>query len=144
MMLVKVLIVAQVPQQITDFMVLHVANKYAILLILNIFLIFIGMIVDDVNAALLAASLFLPLVKTLGVHPVHFGAILAVNLGLGALTPPVCANLLMASRITNIPVMDFFRDVVPFIIFAFIPTLFLVTYIPSISLTLPTLLGMVR
>jgi len=143
LVLVRIYIMHQVPQQLSDLIVANVENRYLIMLILNIFLIIIGMLVDDINAALIAGSLFMPLVTQIGMSPIHFGAMLAINLGLGGLTPPVCNYLYVASRISGENLLDFFKYVIPFILFAFIPTLLLTTYIPQLSLTLPELMGYV-
>ena len=134
----------QIPQALSDLILAHVQNKYLILGILNISLIIVGMLVDDINAAVIAGSLFMPIILEIGVHPIQFGAILAVNLGLGGLTPPVCNYLYVASRISGLSLHEFFRHVLPFILFAYIPALILVTYIPEISLTIPRLVGFIN
>ena len=76
----------------------------------------------------------------LGVHPFQMAAIMAVNQGSGQMTPPVATNLFTAPSISGIPVSSFIKDCIPFLLFGSLPVLFLVTFIPEISLWLPKLI----
>ena len=136
----RILTMQQVPDMIVSFMWGVSENKYVLILLMNLFLIIVGMIMDDVTGTLLAAPLLMPLVLELGIHPVQFGAILAVNLGLGLMTPPVAANLWVGARVGNLPVSDFMGPVLRFLLLAGLPVLLLTAYIPALSVTLPRLI----
>lgn len=115
-------------------------NPVIILLLINFLLLIVGMFMDDLSGMLLMAPLLFPLFIQLGIHPVQMAAILAVNQGTGMLTPPVATNLYIASRIGNVPASDFIKYTIPFLIFGNIPVLLMVTFIPKLSLWLPSLL----
>lgn len=117
------------------------ANKNVILLMVNIFMIILGMLMDDASGVLLATPILVPVVTALGVSPIHFAAILAVNLGMGNITPPTAPLLYLAGRMTNTETRIMLKPTLIYIVFAWLPTLLLVTYIPQISLFLPTLMG---
>nr|WP_315983526.1 TRAP transporter large permease subunit [Aliamphritea spongicola] len=85
----RVMIMEQVPQQLSDFMIALSDNKIIILLLINVILLGIGMLVDDVSGSILASIILMPVAVNLGVHPIHFAAIVGTNLGLGNITPPV-------------------------------------------------------
>ena len=108
----------------------------------NLFLIVIGMLMDDTSAILLTTPILLPVVIQLGVSPVHFAAIMGVNLGLGCVTPPTAPFLYLGSRIGNAPIGEMMGPTMWFIAFAWIPTLALTTFVPGLSLFLPRLFGL--
>jgi len=114
-------------------------NRYVVLLMVNIFLIILGMLVDDFTGTLLAAPLLLPLMMHIGVHPIQFAAILGTNLGLGNVTPPVAPILYLAARIGNISVDKMIKPASYYMMFGTIPVVLATTYWPALSLTLPTL-----
>ena len=112
-------------------------NRIIILIFVNLFLIILDIFTDDLSGMLLAVPLLWPIMTQIGIHPVHLAVIMAVNQGSGQMTPPIATNLFVASRISRLPVMDFVRPVIPFLLFGSLPTLILVTYVPEISLWLP-------
>jgi TRAP-type C4-dicarboxylate transport system permease large subunit len=114
-------------------------NYYLTLLMVNVFLIFLGMIVDDFTGTLLAAPLLFPLMQHLGVHPVHFAAILGTNLGLGNVTPPMAPILYLAGRLGNVTIDQMIKPALIFMIFGAVPVVLITTYWPDLSLWLPTL-----
>lgn len=91
------------------------------------------------SAILILAPLFLPIVKKLGIDPIHFGIVMTVNMEIGMITPPVGLNLFVASGISGLSLMDVFRGAAPFMIIM-LTGLALVTYIPVISLWIPKLI----
>ena len=95
----------------------------------------VGMLMDTGPAILILTPILLPLLKAIGVDPVHFGVIMVVNLAIGFVTPPVGINLYVASSITKVPVVDIARGAMPFIVTFFL-ALMLITFIPAISLSL--------
>ena len=114
-------------------------NPLAILLTINIVLALIGMLMDDMSGVLIAAPLLLPIVRDLGVDPVHFAAIIGVNLGMGNITPPTAPLLYLGARIGNTSVNSMLKPTLAMIVFAWIPTLLLTTYVPEVALWLPEL-----
>ena len=135
-----ILILQEVPQILASSLMGLSSNKIIFLLILNVVLIILGMFMDDISSLLLAAIIFLPVAKIFGVHPLHFGAICCINLGMGLITPPVAPLLYLGAVVAGVPVKDFVKPVFYCLIFAFLPALLLTTYIPELSLTLPRLL----
>ena len=113
-------------------------NPYVLLFLFNILLLFIGTFMDITPGLLIFTPIFLPIAMKLGISPVHFGIIITYNLCIGIMTPPVGSTLFMASRVSKVPLSQLTRPLLP--IFALqILTLFLVTYIPGLSLWLPQL-----
>ena len=142
MMLSRLYIMENVPQMILDAMTSVTENTVVLILMVNLFLIIIGMLMDDTSAILLTTPILLPVVIQLGVSPVHFAAIMGVNLGLGCVTPPTAPFLYLGSRIGNAPINEMLRPTMWFIALAWIPTLALTTFFPGLSLFLPRLFGL--
>ncbi len=143
MMLSRLYIMENVPQMILDAMTSITQNTFILILFVNLFLIIIGMLMDDTSAILLTTPILLPVVMQLGVSPVHFAAIMGVNLGLGCVTPPTAPFLYLGARIGNAPINEMMRPTMYYIFFAWIPTLIITTYVPGLSLFLPKLFGFV-
>lgn len=116
-------------------------NKYTMLLVINIILLIAGMFVDAISAYYIFLPIFLPIIASMGIDPVHFGVLMTMNLAIGLVTPPVGLDLYVACGLTGLSLKNISIGVIPFIIVALI-ALALVTYIPSLSLFLPNLLGM--
>lgn len=131
----RVLTLMQAPQQIATALMATFTSKVAILLVINVFLLFVGMIMETLAAILILTPIFLPIIAAIGVNPIHFGVIMVVNLAIGFVTPPVGMNLYVASAMTGISVMDIGKKAIPFIA-AFIVALMFITFIPEISLFL--------
>ncbi len=115
-------------------------NPIVILLMVNLVMILIGMLMDDISGLLLSTPLLLPIVQGVGMDPIHFAAVLGVNLGMANVTPPTAPLLYLGARITDTPVNKMLGPTLLFIIFAWLPTLMLTTFVPSLSLFLPELL----
>jgi len=115
-------------------------NPIMILLMVNLVMILIGMLMDDISGLLLATPLMLPIVVGVGVDPIHFAAILGVNLGMANITPPTAPLLYLGAQVTETPVSKMLAPTLLFILFAWLPTLMLTTFIPQLSLWLPNLL----
>ena len=144
MMNTRILVLEQLPQEMATAIMSVSDNKIIILLAINLFLLVIGMIMDDISGTVLAASLLFPVTQELGVHPLHFAAILGVNLGMGNVTPPTAPILYMAGHITGCRVADYLKYALIFMIFGLVPVIIVTTYWPSLSLFLPGLFGMVN
>ncbi|NLT46819.1 MAG: TRAP transporter large permease [Clostridiales bacterium] len=143
MMLSRLYVMENLPQMILDVMTSVSSNPIVLTMMLNLFLIVIGMLMDDTSAILLTTPILLPVAMSIGIHPVHFAAIVGVNIGLGGVTPPTAPFLYLGSRIGNTPVNEMLGPTMYFIAFAWVPTLILTTYFPGLSLWLPGLLGYV-
>ena len=115
-------------------------NPIIVLLMVNIVMILIGMVMDDISGILLSAPLLLPVVTSAGMDPIHFAAVLGVNLGMANITPPTAPLLYLGARVSGTPVNKMMKPVLIMILFAWLPTLMVTTYVPSVALWLPNLL----
>ncbi|MEL7650196.1 MAG: TRAP transporter large permease [Sedimentibacter sp.] len=135
----RLLTLERVPVQIAEFLIGISDNKYVILLIINLFLLVVGMFMETYAAIIILAPVLLPTMLQLGVDPLHFGLIMVVNLTIGLCTPPVGVNLFIAARIGNVPMERMFKSLIaPLSVMLIV--LMLITYIPGIVTTLPNLL----
>lgn len=116
-------------------------NKYVILLVLNIFLLVVGTFMDMAPALLIFTPIFLPIVTSFGMSPIHFGVMMVMNLSVGTITPPVGNVLFIGCSVAKLQVEDVLKRIIPFFIAIFITLLF-VTYIPALSTWLPGILGL--
>lgn len=137
MIVSRLLIFENVPEIAYGFISSVSDNPIIILLMVNLILIGIGMLMDDVSGVLLSAPLLLPIVQKVGIDPIHFAAIIGVNLGMGNITPPTAPLLYLGARVGNTAVASMLKPTLIMILFAWIPTLILTTYIPEIALALP-------
>lgn len=131
----RVLTLMQVPQTVSEFISSNFQSPVVILLIINVFLLFVGMVMDTTPAILILTPILLPIVTEIGVDPVHFGVIMVVNLAIGFVTPPIGVNLFVASSLTDVPVMTIAKKAIPMIGY-FLIALLLITFIPALSLAL--------
>ena len=134
----KVLAVEKIPTAVADLIVGLNADKIVILILINVVLLFVGCFMETLCAIMILAPIFLPIVTAVGVNPVHFGIIMVVNLAIGFITPPLGINLFVASRVGKAQLSEVIQGIVPFIV-VMIVDLLLITYIPAISILLPSL-----
>ncbi|MGF6376053.1 C4-dicarboxylate transporter DctM subunit [Clostridiales Family XIII bacterium PM5-7] len=134
----KLLTIESIPVQLAEALVSISSNKIIILLIINVFLLFVGMFMETYAAIILLAPVLLPTVQAIGVDPLHFGLIMVVNLTIGLCTPPVGVNLFVASRIGGAPMEKMFKWLLPCLAVLLV-VLLLVTFIPAVSMFLPNL-----
>ncbi|VXB88319.1 conserved membrane hypothetical protein [Maribacter litoralis] len=127
-----------IPQDISSGLLSLSENKIVILLIINLLLLFVGIFMDMTPAVLIFTPIFLPVVTKLGLDPVHFGIIMVLNLCIGLCTPPVGSVLFVGVGVAKTTIEKVFKPLLPLFI-AMIIALFLVTYIPQLSLWLPSL-----
>ena len=131
----RVLTLMQVPQDISTWILSHFTNKIVLLLVINLFLLIVGMVMDTTPAILILTPILLPIVEAVGVDPIHFGIIMVVNLAIGFVTPPIGVNLFVASSLTDLSVMDIARKAMPMIVY-FLIALLVITFVPAVSLVL--------
>ena len=133
--LTNYMIDAQVPMKILDLLKAHIASKFVFLIMLNIFLLVVGCMIDVFSALVVVVPLISPIAQAYGIHPVHLGIIFLVNLGIGYSTPPVGMNLFIASFRFERPVLRLYMASLPFLAILLV-ALFIITYVPSLSLFL--------
>ena len=114
-------------------------NPIVILLMVNLVMILIGMVMDDISGLLLSAPLLLPIVTSVGMDPIHFAAVLGVNLGMANITPPTAPLLYLGARVTGAPVNKMIKPTLIMIVFAWLPTLMITTFLPATAMWLPDL-----
>ena len=135
-----ILTMLSLPLQISNFFTGISDNPYVVLLAINVLLLILGTLMDMAPLILILTPILLPVVTKLGVHPVHFGMIMMVNLGIGLITPPVGSVLFVASAVSNQKMEAVTRAMAPFFV-ALFSVLLVITYVPQISLWLPRLTG---
>ena len=128
----------QIPQKFARLILETTSNKYLILIFLNIFFFIAGMFLHSAAAIILIVPIVMPLIRQIGVDPIHFGIIVTINLGVGQQTPPVATVLFTVAAIARIPFWEVFKAGWPFTVVLALVTL-LVTYVPWISLGLVNL-----
>jgi C4-dicarboxylate transporter DctM subunit len=125
-----------IPKTITSGLIaISAGNKLIALLLVNGFLLVVGMLLDSITAIIILAPMLLTALQPYGVDPIHFGIIMTLNLAVGFVTPPVAANLFVASGMTGISIERIAKVAFPFI-FALLVSLLIMTYIPELSLFL--------
>ncbi|WP_251389102.1 TRAP transporter large permease [Mediterraneibacter agrestimuris] len=117
-------------------------NKYILLLIMNVFLLVLGMFLDLTPAVLIFTPIFLPIATSFGMSPVHFGIMLILNLAIGSVTPPVGSVLFVGCNVGGVSVEKVTKYIVPMFC-AMVVALMLVVYIPQLSLLIPKLCGLI-
>jgi C4-dicarboxylate transporter DctM subunit len=132
------LTISGVAQTTADFITGLHASPWVVLLIINILLLLVGCVLDTATALLVLAPLLLPVAKTLGVDPIHFGVIVVMNLTIGTFTPPFGINIFVFQAMFKVPATVLYPGLAPFIALAIL-ALMLVTYIPALSLFLARL-----
>jgi tripartite ATP-independent transporter DctM subunit len=144
LMLSQTYVLLRVPQALVDIIFGITTNKILLLIVINVFLFFVGMIVNDVTGMILIAPLLLPLVTELGISPVHFAAIMGVNLAMGGVTPPYASILYLGMRIGNCQFHEILRPTLMFLLLGYLPVVILTTFWAPLSMYLPTLMGFVK
>ncbi|HID82315.1 MAG TPA: TRAP transporter large permease subunit [Chromatiales bacterium] len=129
------LIDTEVPTRLFEFIQQHIDDKLTFLILLNIFLLLLGMMLDIFSALVIIVPIILPVAMGYGIHPVHLGIIFLANMQLGYFTPPVGMNLFIASYRFNKPVMTLYKATIPFFFILLIAVL-IITYWPALSLAL--------
>lgn len=129
------LIDTDVPTRLFDFIRTYIDDKLTFLIVLNIFLLVLGMMLDIFSALVIIVPIILPIAVGYGIHPVHLGIVFLANMQLGYFTPPVGMNLFIASYRFDKPVMTLYRATIPFFLILLVAVL-VITYVPWLSLAL--------
>jgi len=128
-----------IPQQLADLILATTQSPVVFLLLVNVLLLLVGTFLENGPALVILAPVLYPIAATLGIDPIHFSVIVALNLVLGLITPPVAISLSIGALIARVPTRVVTREVTPFFITA-IGVLMLITYVPQLSLWLPNFL----
>lgn len=137
----RIFTLEQVPQELTEILLSTFESPILVLLMVNIFLILIGMIMDDVSVIAIISPLMVPVMKEIGVDPIHFAAIIGTSVVIGANSPPMAPILFMACRVGNVGMTDVIKPAVSFMVLAALPVMLVTTYWPSLALFLPRMFG---
>ncbi len=137
------LTVSQAAQLLSDLILSITENKWVFLILVNLLVLFVGCFLDTIAAITILVPILLPIVLRLGIDPVHFGLILTLNLMIGLLHPPLGMVLFVLSRVSGLSVERTTRAILPWLIPLFI-ALIAITFIPAITLWLPSQLGLIR
>lgn len=129
-----------IPQNFTEALLGISDNKYVLLFLMNLILLFVGIFMDMTPAVLIFTPIFLPIVTRLGMDPIHFGIVMVLNLCIGLCTPPVGSVLFVGVGVAKTTIDKVIRPLIPLFL-AMLVALILVTYIPAISLWLPEFFG---
>lgn len=138
MILSRLFVMENLPNKVIGFFMGVSEDRRAILIMVNLFMVLIGMLMDDVSGTLLCTPLLLPLMIKIGVSPIQFAAILGVNLGMGNITPPTAPLLYLGGRLGKASIKEMAKPTMLMVVFAWLPTLIITTYIPAVSLALPS------
>ncbi|MDM7857001.1 C4-dicarboxylate TRAP transporter large permease protein DctM [Thiopseudomonas acetoxidans] len=141
MLFAHVLTTEQIPQQITAMVLEAGLQPWMFLLVVNIVLLVAGAFMEPSAIILILAPILFPIAMELGIDPIHLGIIMVVNMEIGLITPPVGLNLFVTSAVTGMPVTQVIRAAMPWLMML-LGFLVIVTYVPSVSMGLPRLLGM--
>jgi tripartite ATP-independent transporter DctM subunit len=128
----------KVPALIAEAIFSFSSNPIVILLIINVFLLFMGTLMDMSSLILITTPILLPIARKIGIDPVHFGVIMILNLGIGLLTPPVGSTLFLGSAISGVSIERLTKASLPFFCVMLL-VLILVTYVPAVSMFVPNM-----
>jgi tripartite ATP-independent transporter DctM subunit len=129
---------AQVPQQLGSWILGISHDPLTILLLINVFLLVVGCFMEALAALIILVPVFMPVIKTVGIDPVHFGIVMVLNLMIGTLTPPIGIVLFVVARVAQLPFEVVTRATAPFLV-PLVAVLLLITVFPELVLFVPRL-----
>lgn len=132
---------ARVPVLVADALLGLTNNPTVILIMIMIILLLVGTVMDPTPAILIFTPIFLPIVTQVGIDPIHFGTMMVFNMCLGNISPPVGNNLFVAARVAKVRIEPMITRVMPFF-WALTAALFIVAFVPQVSMWLPTVMGL--
>lgn len=136
----RILTLERIPTMIADFFESVAKGPIMLLILINILLLIVGCFMETNAAIIILAPIFLPIVESMGINPVHFGIVMVVNLAIGFVTPPLGVNLFVSCNVANAKLEEICKGILP-ILGMMILDLLLITYIEPLSMFLPALLG---
>jgi len=137
------LAILNIPSSVADAMLSLTTNKYVLLLMINIFLLFAGMILETAANILILGPVLSHIAIQVGIHPLHFAIIMVVNLLIGLITPPVGLCIFGTVPLAKVPMERIMKAVIPFLL-AELFVLGLITYVPIIPMYIPSILGYLK
>lgn len=129
----RILTLLHIPDLVSSFILSNFHDPVIILLIINLFLLVVGMVMDTTPAILILTPILLPIASQIGMDPIQFGVMMVVNLAVGFVTPPIGVNLFVASSLSDVPVMTLSKKAAPLIVL-FLLALLVITFVPAVSL----------
>lgn len=136
-MLSRLYILEDLPGKVLYLFYSISTNPYVIMFMINVFLVLMGMLMDDISVVVLTTPILLPIIAKMGVDPVHYAAIVGVNTALGCITPPCAPTLYLSGRIGGTSINEIMKPALTFMALAWVPVLAVTAYIPKVSLFLP-------
>lgn len=136
----RILTLERIPTMIADFFESVAKGPIMLLILINILLLIVGCFMETNAAIIILAPIFLPIVESMGINPVHFGIVMVVNLAIGFVTPPLGVNLFVSCNVANAKLEEICKGILP-ILGVMIVDLLLITYVEPLSTFLPALLG---
>lgn len=136
----RILTLERIPTMIANFFESVAKGPIMLLILINILLLIVGCFMETNAAIIILAPIFLPIVESMGINPVHFGIVMVVNLAIGFVTPPLGVNLFVACNVANAKLEEICKGILP-ILGVMIVDLLLITYVEPLSTFLPALLG---
>jgi len=137
----RIFTLERIPQELTELLMGTFHSKVLVLLAVNLFLVLLGMIMDDISVVAIVSPLLLPVMVSIGVEPIQFAAIVGTSVVIGCNSPPMAPILFMSCRICNVGITRVARPALGFMLFAALPVMLVTTFWPPLSLYLPRLLG---
>lgn len=137
----RIFTLERIPQELTEVLVATFQNKWLILLAVNIFLVLLGMIMDDISVVAIVSPLLLPVMINIDVSPIHFAAIVGTSVVIGCNSPPMAPILFMSCRVCKVNISQVAKPALGFIVFAAFPVMLLTTYWSPLALFLPRFFG---
>ena len=131
-----ILVYEKITDSITQAILSISNNPWIILTLINIFLLLFGCILEAIPIMILTIPILLPIIKSVGISPVHFGVLMAVNLSIGTITPPIGMILFVLADVSGLILEKIMKAIIPFIL-PLIIILFLITYIPKLVMVIP-------
>ena len=139
-MLSRLYILEDLPGKVLYLFYSISTNKYIILFMINVFLVLMGMLMDDISVVVLTTPILMPIIMEIGISPVHYAAIVGVNTAVGCITPPCAPVLYLSGRVGGASINEIMKPALTFMIFGWIPVLLVTTYVPKVVLFLPHLI----
>jgi len=112
-------------------------NRWVILFMINVFLVIMGMLMDDISVVVLTTPIMMPIIMELGFNPIHYAAIIGVNTALGCITPPAAPVLYLSGRLSKTPINEMMTPALYFMLLCWGPVLLFTSYVPKLVLFLP-------
>lgn len=128
----------RIPHQLTQLLLEITQDKFYLLMIINLLLLFLGMFIEGGAAMIIIAPLLIPTVKNLGIDLIQFGVVVIVNIMIGGITPPFGSMMFLTCSLVKVKIIDFIKEIIPFV-FSLLLVLLILTYFPVVSTFLPNL-----